>query len=458
MNLKDAVIGQRRYFSTGATKRYETRAGALKRLKNSITRHGDELTAALGKDLGRSTFEGYMTEVGNTKNSIDHTLKALPGWMKDETVKRTLTNPFSRGVIKREPLGTVLIMVPFNYPILLLFEPLMAAVSAGNTVICKSSSLTPHVNEVIGKIIKESFREDHVYYVDLQNTSNEEVLEETYDLIFFTGGTATARTILAKAAPNLTPVILELGGKSPAIVMKNSEVAIAARKIIWGKMLNAGQTCIAPDYVLVHEDVADHLIREMKQAIADFFGMDPHTSPDFGRIISQEAFERLLGLIKDTQGTIVSGGNWNKAEKYIEPMLVRDVLPEDPLMEREIFGPILPIITYRDINQAIEQIKPRGKPLALYVFSRDIPMAKAVMGRIPFGGGCINDTMIHVSNPNLPLGGVGMSGMGKYHGRFGFDSFSHQKGLIVTQASREIPFIYPPYNKTKLKLVKRILG
>ena len=209
----------------------------------------------------------------------------------------------------------------------------MAAVSAGNTVICKSSSLTPHVNEVIGKIIKESFREDHVYYVDLQNTSNEEVLEETYDLIFFTGGTATARTILAKAAPNLTPVILELGGKSPAIVMKNSEVAIAARKIIWGKMLNAGQTCIAPDYVLVHEDVADHLIREMKQAIEDFFGMDPHTSPDFGRIISQEAFERLLGLIKDTQGTIVRR-QLEQSGKYINPCW-SDVLP-GPLMERSL--------------------------------------------------------------------------------------------------------------------------
>ncbi len=456
-SINEVFEAQKKYFSTGITKREDYRIASLKRLKKSIESNIDAVSEALKKDLGKNETEGYMMETGFVLSSINQTIKSLHKWAKDENVTRTITNPLSKPVIKSGPYGNVLIISPFNYPFQLAIEPMVAAVSAGNTVIIKASSLTPNTNKVISMVIRESFRPEHVYFVSNRPGLNEEVLKPRYDFIFFTGGTETAKKIMMRAAEDLIPVVLELGGRNPAIVMKDANIEIAARKILWGKFSNAGQTCIAPNHVLVHDSIYEKFIDALKTGIIGFYGTDPEKSSSFGRIISDEAFDRLAQCLNQTRGTVVFGGNTDKEKRYIEPTILRDVDWEDEILKKEIFGPILPIIRYKNINDEIEWQKSMEKPLATYVFSENIKNAEKVMNRLSFGGGCINDTLLHVSNPDLPFGGVGNSGMGRYHGKTGFDTFSNKKSIMITNPGIEMSFIYPPYTNTKKILVRQLL-
>ncbi|MBI4979844.1 MAG: aldehyde dehydrogenase [Spirochaetes bacterium] len=455
MNIPSILTAQRTFFDAGTTKPVSFRRDALKKLCSSIKRHERDLEAAFAADLHKCPFDVFATETGIVLDEISFAIRHLRTWARTERVPTPLVNFPSRSFLRKEPYGVALIIAPWNYPFMLLFGPLVGAIAAGNCVMLKTAPATPHVSAVIRRIIESAFDRTYVAVFEGHRDVNEALLRERYDYIFVTGGTVIGRIAMQAAAKYLTPITLELGGKSPCIVAPDAAVAVSARRIIWGKLLNAGQSCVAPDYCLVHRPLIPPLIEAMKHEILRFYGEHPEASKDLCRIVNDEQYGRLKKYL--SQGTIVIGGKCDDSTRYIEPTVLVDVPVDAPVMREEIFGPVLPIIPFDDIQETIDFVRNREKPLALYLFTGSTAMERRVLGSVSFGGGCINDTMVHLANPHLPFGGVGASGMGAYHGKFGFDTFTHVTGILKTTPLIDIPLRYPPYKNTVLRLLRLIM-
>lgn len=443
------------YFETGETRNIDFRLQQLVKLKRAIQDNEKLIIEALHKDLHKSEFEAYTTEIGYLYDSIGYFVKNLKKWAKVKKVKTPLMHFGSRSYIYAEPYGTVLIVGPFNYPFQLVLEPLVGAISAGNCAVIKPSEFTQNISKVIVKIIKENFEERYIRVIEGEKEVTSMLINSPFDYIFFTGSVGVGKIVMEAAAKNLVPVALELGGKSPCIVDKDANIEIAAQRIVWGKFMNAGQTCVAPDYILVHKDVKKQLIDKMIEKINSFYGRRPKDSNDYGRIVNERQVDRLIQLI-DTK-KVVLGGEYDVENRYIAPTILDNVTWEDKVMEDEIFGPILPILEYENLDIAIRQINNRQKPLALYLFTENREVEKKVIEDVSYGGGCVNDTMIHLASPFLPFGGVGTSGMGSYHGKKSFETFSHMKSVLKKSTKINLSFIFPPYNKEKVKLIRRFM-
>ncbi len=445
----------KKFFSSGKTLDVNFRKQKLKELKAEIIKNEKEIFEALETDLGKSSTEAYMSEVGLVLSEIDCCIKHLKKWAKPKKVRSPLAQFPSKSYILSEPLGVVLIMSPWNYPFMLTLNPLIGAIGAGNCAIVKPSRYSGATSDVIKKILNNVFSEDYVLVVLGGREQNQMLLDLKVDYIFFTGGVNVGKTVASKAAVNLTPTTLELGGKSPCIIDKSANIKLAAKRVVFGKFLNCGQTCIAPDYILVHESVKDQFIEFAKNEIQAMFGKNPLENNLYGKIINEKHFDRLMGLIDKSK--VAFGGNGDKRELKIEPTILNDVSLSDACMGEEIFGPIMPILTYKTLDQAKEIIKTYAKPLALYVFSNDKNFVSDVLNTISYGGGCVNDTIIHIASTKLPFGGVGESGMGHYHGKFSFDTFSHKKSIVKKSVVIDLPIRYQPYTKTKDSLIRKFL-
>ncbi|PNZ70783.1 aldehyde dehydrogenase [Staphylococcus croceilyticus] len=443
------------FFKTHKTKDIKFRKQQLKQLSKSIKNHEKELLEALKEDLGKSPVEAYATEIGILLKSIKMARKELKNWSKTKQVDTPLFMFPSKSYIKPEPYGTVLIIGPFNYPVQLVFEPLIGAIAAGNTAIVKPSELTPHVANVISKIIESTFAPEYISTVEGGIEETQTLINLPFDYMFFTGSEKVGQVVYEAASKNLVPVTLELGGKSPVIVDETANIKVASDRISFGKFTNAGQTCVAPDYILVNRKVKNELIEALKQSIREFYGKDVQKSPDFGRIVNEKHFNRLSELLAVHQNEISFGGKTDASERYIEPTILEGINPSHKIMQEEIFGPLLPIITYDDFDEALDIIQSKSKPLSLYLFSEDENATHRVLNELSFGGGAINDTLMHLANPNLPFGGVGASGIGQYHGKYSFDTFSHKKSYIFKSTRLDSSIIYPPY-KGKFKYIKAI--
>ncbi|MGK7873143.1 MAG: aldehyde dehydrogenase [Xenococcaceae cyanobacterium] len=449
--ISDLLHQQRQFFATGKTKDVAFRIEQLKRLKQAITNHQRAILDALKADLNKPEFEGYF-EI-TVIQDINYALKHIKSWIKPKKVKAPLNQFPASARIYPEPLGMVLIIGPWNYPFSLMISPLIGAIAAGNCVILKPSEIAPQTSHVLADIINNTFEPGYIAVVEGGVETSQQLLAERFDHIFFTGGTRVGKIIMEAAAKNLTPVTLELGGKSPCIVDADVNIQEAAKRITWGKFINAGQTCIAPDYLLVDSTVKKDLLAGIQECIQEFYGDDPATSPDYARIVSDKQFERLTGLLKD--GKILTGGQTNSDERYIAPTVMENVSLDAPLMQEEIFGPILPVLEYTDLEEAIALINNRSKPLALYLFSKDKAKQKRVLQATSSGGVCINDTILQVGVAELPFGGVGDSGIGSYHGKTSFDTFSHQKSVLQKSFLFDLNWRYAPY-KEKLQQLKRL--
>jgi aldehyde dehydrogenase (NAD+) len=415
----------------------------LQALKKAIVAKEAMINLALQEDLGKSSFESYATEVGFILEEIRHILKNIDDWAKVKKVKTPLTLFPGKSAIHPEPYGVVLIISPWNYPFQLCLSPFIGAWAAGNRVVIKPSEYAPQTAAVIKTLISEVFQDNEVQLIEGAVEETQTLLKQRFDYIFFTGSTGVGKIIMKAAAEFLTPVTLELGGKSPCLIEESANIDIAAKRCAWGKFLNAGQTCVAPDYVLLPENQQTEFIDRLKFHIQAFYGEETKNSSDYPRIVNEKHFDRLEALLIPEK--IAVGGNISRQEKFIGPTIMKDVSWNDQIMEDEIFGPILPIIPYQDLNQAIEKILSLPKPLAFYVFSEDGKKKDEIIGKIPFGGGCINDTVIHLANPHLPFGGVGTSGIGSYHGKKSFDTFTHYKSVFEQGTKVDIPLRYPPY-------------
>ena len=444
------AAAQKQYFRTGQTLDISYRLTALRALKAAILKHEKALTDALWADLHKSYEEAYLTEISIVLGEIDNHISNLRSWASPVHRPTPLKMFPSRSRIVSEPLGSTLIIAPWNYPVQLLLNPLVGAISAGCTAILKPSPYVPTVARALEGLIADTFESEYVATVQGNRDVNTALLAERYDLIFFTGSPALGRTVMAAAAKNLTPVVLELGGKSPCIVDYDADIEVAARRIAWGKCLNAGQTCIAPDYLLVHSAVKDRLIAALGKEFKALLGEEPQQSKHFVRIVNERAFDRLVGYFKD--GDIVVGGQTERSERFIAPTILDNVNPESAVMQDEIFGPIFPVVTFQTTAEAVNFVTSREKPLALYYFGKS---GKEVIRTTSSGGACINDTIMHIANENLPFGGVGNSGMSSYHGKNSFDVFSHQRAVVTTPTWLDLPFRYMPYKL--FSLVKKIL-
>jgi aldehyde dehydrogenase (NAD+) len=443
---------QQSYFESGATKPYTFRKAQLQLLKKAIKKHEQEILDALYGDLRKHAMEAYASEVGFLYEEINHALAHLKIWMEPEEVTSPLMYYPSNSRVYKEPLGLTLIIAPWNYPFQLLIGPLIGAICGGNCAILKPSELAPFTAEIIEKLIKATF--DAKYITVIQGDGGvviPEAMQYRFDHVFFTGSIPVGKKIMEMAVPHLTPVTLELGGKSPCLVDEKVNLKVAAKRIVWGKFWNAGQTCVAPDYILVHKDVKEELVTALKEVITEFYGTNPATSEDYGRIINERRYAALCKYLE--QGKVVFGGDTDKATRYIGPTLLEDVSWTDSVMQEEIFGPILPIIAYNDLPHAVQMIRQHPYPLALYLFTKSKKTEKVILEQVRFGGGCINNTLVHLANPELPFGGAGYSGMGSYHGIYGFETFTHRKGVMKTGTWLDVPVKYPPF-KNKLKVVK----
>jgi aldehyde dehydrogenase (NAD+) len=447
---------QKVFFSEGFSHDCTFRIESLKKLRFCIHKREQDIEKALHEDLGKSSFESFTTEIGIVLEEIDYHICNLKKWSKPARVPSPLFVLPAKSYVYPEPYGCVLLMAPWNYPFQLLMAPLIGAVSAGCCAVVKPSNMSPQTEKVITEIIAESFDPRHVSSLTGGRDVIQQILTQRFDYIFFTGGLNLGKIVAESAAKHLTPVTLELGGKSPCIVGAGASLETAAKRIVWGKFLNAGQTCIAPDYLLVQRDLSSRLLQLMKKSITGFFGENPEKSLDFGRIITAHHFERVSGYLKN--GMIYEGGQSNSETRYIAPSILTGVSPESPVMQEEIFGPVLPVVEYGDISEAIDFINKRPRPLALYFFSGKKSEQKQVTSRVSFGGGCINDVLMHVTNPHLPFGGVGQSGMGNYHGKKSFDSFTHYKALLKNKNWLDIPVRYAPYTSFKNKLIRMLMG
>lgn len=446
----------RKKFHSGYTRSVDFRLEQLKKLSDAVKRNERDLLSALYQDLHKNEFEAYSTEIGYTLDSIRYMRKHLKRWMKPRKVRTPFYHAASRSRMYQEPYGTVLIIGPFNYPFQLLIEPLIGAIAAGNSVILKPSENTPTVAAAVKKLILETFDESYIRVIEGEKETTSALIHAPFDYIFFTGSVPVGRIVMEAAAANLVPVTLELGGKSPVIVDRTANLDAAAKRIIWGKMMNAGQTCIAPDYILAHEDIKDELIARMKAVLASFYGPDARQSSDYGRIVNERQFDRLASILEKDQANVLFGGRIHREELYIEPTLLAATSWSDAAMLDEIFGPILPIMGFRELEEAIQMINSRPKPLALYLFTEQHRVENEVLARVSFGGGCVNDTISHIANHHLPFGGVGHAGIGAYHGKYSFDLFSHTKSVMTKSTKLNINFLFPPYGD-KLKWVRKIL-
>ena len=451
--IRDKFNNSKAFFNTHKTKNLKFRKQQLKLLSKNIKNHENELLDALYKDLGKSKVEAYANEIGMLLKSIKLMRKELKNWSKTKQTDTPLYLFPTKSYIKKEPYGTVLIIGPFNYPVQLVFEPLIGAIAAGNTAIVKPSELTPHVAIVIKDIIEDTFDEAYVSVVEGGIEETQTLLSLPFDYMFFTGSEKVGKIVYEAAARKLIPVTLELGGKSPVIVDDTANIKVASERISFGKFTNAGQTCVAPDYILVQRKVKNDLIKALKKTITEFYGENIEKSPDFGRIVNQKHFNRLNDLIQIHKDNVVFGGNSSKEDLYIEPTLLDNITNDNKIMKEEIFGPILPIITYDNFDEVLEIIQSKSKPLSLYLFSEDENMTHRVVEELSFGGGAINDTLMHLANPNLPFGGVGSSGIGQYHGKYSFDTFSHMKSYTFKSTRLESSLFFPPY-KGKFKYIK----
>lgn len=441
---------QARYFHSGATLDVAVRKSNLKAFEKAVLKWEKPLCDALWADLHKSYEEAYMTEISILLGEIRTHIRKIGKWTRRTCVPTPLKMFLSRSRIISEPLGTALIISPWNYPVQLLLTPLVGAISAGCTAVLKPSPYVPNVSKVIEDMIADTFPEDYIAVTQGHREVNAALLEERWDIIFFTGSPSLGRRVMTAAAKYLTPVVLELGGKSPCIIDKDADINVAAKRVAWGKTLNAGQTCIAPDYLMVHEEVKDRFLKALGKAFAELLGSNPQESGHFVRVVNDAAFERLTGYFKD--GNIVFGGHTDKAERYIEPTVLDNVSPDSPVMQEEIFGPIFPVLTFRNISEVTEFVTSREKPLALYYFGKN---GDYVLRHTSSGGSCLNDTILHIANEHVPFGGVGMSGMGSYHGKLSFDAFTHYRSNIVTPTSIDLPFRYMPYKF--FKMVKSLL-
>lgn len=453
--IHSIVTTQRRFFFNGKTQSIDARIAALKRLKHAIQKYESEINAALRSDLGKSPFESYMCEVGLTLSEISYMLRHIRSFAKEKTVRTPLAQFASRSFQKPSPYGVTLIMSPWNYPFLLTIDPLVDAIAAGNTAVVKPSAYSPATSEIIKTLLNECFDESYVAVVTGGRAENTCLLNEHFDYIFFTGSQAVGKEVMRRAAEHLTPVTLELGGKSPCIVDSSANLKLAAKRIVFGKFLNCGQTCVAPDYIYCDARIKDALIEELKLQIRKQFGKHPLSNPNYGNIISEKHFDRIRSLIDP--GNTVFGGNSDRTARKIEPTLLSSVTFEDPVMQEEIFGPLLPIVTYETLDEAIRKINSMQHPLALYFFTENRAAARRVMTLCGFGGGCINDTIIHLATSEMGFGGFGESGMGSYHGKEGFLTFSHTKSIVDKKTWIDLPFRYQPYRKSYEHLLRRFL-
>lgn len=450
----DAFLTQKEYFQSGATLPLEYRLAQLRALYRGIKRFEPQILEALRSDLGKSAEESYMTEIGMCLTEIRHTARHLREWSRPRRVPTPLMHFPASSRIVREPRGVCLIIAPWNYPFLLAVGPMISAIAGGNCITLKPSEYAPATAEVLRQMLDVCFETRYCRTVTGEAEVSAAETARPYDMIFFTGSTAVGRKVMAAAAENLTPVVLELGGKSPCIVDETADLAVAAARIIWGKCLNSGQTCVAPDYILVARSRKDALIREMQKAICRFYGSDPCANPAYPRIVNERHFDRLAAMIPEHPA---AGGRTDWESLKIEPTLIETTLDNPgPLMTEEIFGPLLPIVPYDEIHEALGFILSRPRPLALYLFSRNRKLQRRVVETIPFGGGCINDTISHITTPYLPFGGTGESGMGAYHGRCGFETFTHAKSILAKPFQPDVPVRYPPL-EGKLDLVRKLL-
>lgn len=447
MISRTVVQRQKEFFRLGWTRSTAFRRRQLTRLEEWIDSHEKDIYKALKMDLGKSETEAYMTEIGVVRSEIACMKKHLKAWSKPEMKAPSIAQFPARTFICKEPYGSVLIMAPWNYPFQLSMVPLVAALAAGNCVTLKPSAYAPHTSLLLRMMADALFPPKYVAVVEGSRQENEKLLEQPFDYIFFTGSPQVGQHVMRKAADHLTPVSLELGGKSPCIVDETADIRLAARRIIWGKLVNAGQTCVAPDYVLVHRSVKEKLVQQMIIQIHKMYGKDPLKSEDYPKIVNHKHFDRLRGLME--QGTIAHGGAYDKQTLKIEPTIFTDLSWDAPVMQEEIFGPLLPVLTFYDLDEVVRMLRPLPTPLALYYFTKKKKRARKILKELPSGGGCINDTVIHLVSHRLPFGGKGRSGMGAYHGKYGFDTFTHQRSFIDRGRWPDVSLRYPPFKKWK---------
>ena len=453
--IQDIVKKQREYFNKGTTLNYDFRLKSLKKLKNSIKKHENDIKNALFQDLGKSSTESYMSEIGMVLTELSYAIKHLKGWMKPRKVRTPLAQFHSKSFVVSEPLGVVLIMSPWNYPFMLAIDPLIGAISAGDCAVVKPASYAKNTSNIIKQILSECFEEEYISVVLGGREQNAELLEQRFDYIFFTGSVNVGKLVAEKASKNLTPVTLELGGKSPCIIDHTANLKVTAKRLAFGKFLNLGQTCVAPDYLLIEKSVKDEFLKLLKKEIVKMYGEKPLENNLYGHIINEKHFDRILGLIDERK--IVHGGNSDRKTLRIEPTVLDNVTFSDAVMQEEIFGPIMPILVFDSLDEVIRIVNDKPHPLALYFFTSDKTAAKKVTSRCGFGGGCINDTIIHLATTEMGFGGFGESGMGAYHGKIGFDTFSHYKSIVDKKTWIDLPMRYQPYQKMHEKMVRFFL-
>lgn len=450
--IDDILQLQRDFYDNGATIPVSFREKQLKKLYQAVQKYRPQIEEALKKDLGKSSYESFMCEIGLVLSEISYMIRHVKKFSKRKTVYTPLAQFASHSYVQPVPYGNTLIMSPWNYPFLLSIDPLVDAIAAGNTAIIKPSAYSPATSKVIEMLVKECFSPAHVSVVTGGRAESAALLEKKFDFIFFTGSQNVGREVMRHAAVNLTPVVLELGGKSPCIVEESADIRLAARRIVFGKYLNCGQTCVAPDFILCHKSIQDKLLQELKLQVEKQFGSDPLADNDYGKIINQKHFDRLCRLLQS--GELYLGGETDAEALRIAPAIMTNVTFDDPVMQEEIFGPVLPVLTYENFDELMLLLKKRPKPLAQYLFSSNKAHIRRVNEELSYGGGCINDTIIHLATSEMGFGGVGESGMGAYHGKAGFDAFSHQKSIVDKKTWLDLPMRYQPYTS---KLYRKLL-
>lgn len=455
MEISKLVEKQKEFFDSHKTFDINYRILMLKKFRQAVRDHKDDINEALKKDLGKSETETYMCEIGLTLSELSYQIKHIKKWSKNKRRRTGLANFHAKSFTVQEPYGSVLIMSPWNYPFMLCLEPMVGAIAAGNCCILKPSAYSPATSAVIKKIVGEVFPEEYVAVVEGGRAENTELLNQRFDYIFFTGGVTVGKLVMEKASANLTPVTLELGGKSPCIIDDTCNLKLAAKRLVFGKYLNCGQTCVAPDYVLIDKKAKAEFIQQVKIQITKMFGENPLKNPDYGKIINQKHFDRICGLIDNDK--VVYGGKVKRETLQIEPTIMDHVTENDAIMQEEIFGPVMPFITYDNLDEAERFIKEREKPLALYVFTRRKDVESRFLKYVSFGGGCVNDTIMHLATSSMGFGGVGNSGMGSYHGKKSFATFSHEKSVLKKYGWIDMPMRYQPYRKIHLKLIRMFL-
>lgn len=452
----ELIDGVRRTFESGRTRSTEWRRTQLDGILAMLSAHEDEFVKALADDLGRPVAEAFGADIGVSRVHIKYLRKHLESWSKPTKVFPGLLSMPGRAEIIHEPLGVALVIAPWNYPIQLLVEPMAAALAAGNCVVAKPSELSPACSAILARLIPKYLDDDAVAVVEGAVPETTALLEQRFDHVFFTGSTNVGRIVMQAAAKHLTPVTLELGGKSPTIVAADADLDVAARRIAWGKFMNAGQTCIAPDYVLAEASVRDRLVEKLVSTIGEFYGGDPQATADFGRIVNEQHLGRLTGLIASSGATVVAGGGSDTATRFLAPTILVDPDLDAPIMSEEIFGPVLPVLSVDSIEDAIMFVNDRPKPLALYVFTGSDDTAQRVLARTSSGGACVNHAVVHILPDNMPFGGVGPSGLGAYHGKAGFDVFSHHRSVVYKPTRPDPSMLYPPYGGWKDKVVRAV--